>query len=78
MSTLREMAEELSARLKEMGEVDYFLVLQSRVQDPRTGQKPGMAISNLPTTQVMDAASRGTAGILLQNIRKNLGRGKRA
>lgn len=76
MSTLHEMASELARRIREYGEVEYFLVLQDKIQDPKTGVKPGVVVSNLPNGQVLDVTSRGVTGLAISKLQRGARHGR--
>ncbi len=66
MSTLREMAREVSKRLD--GEADFFLVIRDRVPDVQTGQRTAVVSTNVSTDSAVDMAAAGTTKMMLGKL----------
>lgn len=66
MSTLREMAQAVADSLNE--NVDFFLVVQEKHCDPKTGQKKLVAATNVGKNDIADMANKGTERVLLKRM----------
>lgn len=64
MSTLREMAEEVSKRLD--GQADFFLVLKPKKPN-RQGVKSSVVVTNVMRVMEGDVVVEGTAAIMLDH-----------
>jgi hypothetical protein len=66
MSTIREMAEEVSRRLGE--EVDFFLVLKPKQPDPATGLKKSVVATNVVRALPCDVVVDGTNAVIMDQL----------
>lgn len=64
MSTLREMAEEVSRKLD--GEADFFLVLKTKARD-NNGMQRSLVMTNVMKALEGDTQVTGTGVLILDN-----------
>lgn len=73
MSTLREVAEAVAKQLGE--EVDYFLVMRGKEEDPQTGRRRGMATTNVEKLDdIREMSVKGVTAVAVKRARRAYGR----
>lgn len=68
MSTLREMAEEVSKKLDD--EADFFLVVKPKLADPQTGLKRSLVATNVGRRQIHDMVVEGSSAWIMDQVFK--------